>query len=73
MSVATGDISRQLGISVSTVSKALNDYRDVAQETRERVLATAYALDYHPSAAARNLRLGHNEKIDLLINNPIFF
>lgn len=73
MSVTIEDISRQLGISVSTVSKALNDYPDVAQDTRERVKATAFALDYHPSAAARNLRRGHSDKIGLLINNPISF
>jgi LacI family transcriptional regulator len=71
MSVTIEDISRQLGISVSTVSKALNDYPDVSQETRERVKVAARALDYHPSAAARNLRRGRTEKIGLLINNPI--
>lgn len=73
MSVTIEDISRQLGISVSTVSKALNDYPDVAPETRERVREAALALDYHPSAAARNLRRGRNDKIGLLINNPISF
>ncbi len=73
MSVTIEDISRQLGISVSTVSKALNDYPDVAQDTRERVQEAARALDYHPSAAARNLRRGRSEKIGLLINNPISF
>jgi LacI family transcriptional regulator len=73
MSVTIDDISRQLGISVSTVSKALNDYPDVSQETRERVKAAALALDYHPSSAARNLRRGRSDKIGLLINNPISF
>lgn len=73
MSVTIEDISRQLGISVSTVSKALNAYPDVSQETRERVLAAARELDYHPSAVARNLRRGRSDKIGLLINNPISF
>jgi LacI family transcriptional regulator len=73
MSVTIEDISRKLGLSVSTVSKALNDYPDVAPETRERVKEAALALDYHPSAAARNLRRGRNDKIGLLINNPISF
>ncbi len=73
MSVTIEDISRQLGISVSTVSKALNDYPDVSQDTRERVKSTALALDYHPSSVARNLRLGRTDKIGLLINNPISF
>ncbi len=73
MSSTIEDISRRLGISVSTVSKALNAYPDVAEETRERVLAAARELDYTPSAAARNLRRGRSEKIGLLINNPISF
>lgn len=73
MSVTIEDISKRLGISVSTVSKALNDYPDVSQETRERVKEAALALDYHPSAVARNLRRGRNDKIGLLINNPISF
>jgi DNA-binding LacI/PurR family transcriptional regulator len=73
MSSTIEDISKRLGISVSTVSKALNAYPDVADETRERVLAAARELDYTPSAAARNLRRGRSEKIGLLINNPISF
>jgi LacI family transcriptional regulator len=73
MSVTIEDISRQLGISVSTVSKALNAYPDVAEGTRQRVLAAARDLDYHPSAAARNLRRGRADKIGLLLNNPISF
>ena len=73
MSSTIEDISKRLGISVSTVSKALNAYPDVAEETRERVLAAARELDYTPSAAARNLRRGRSEKIGLLINNPISF
>ncbi len=73
MSVKIEDISRRLGISVSTVSKALNGYPDVAQDTRERVQAAATELDYHPSAAARNLRRGRTDKIGLLINIPVSF
>ena len=73
MSVTIEDISLRLGISVSTVSKALNAYPDVAKDTREKVLAAARELDYHPSAVARNLRRGRADKIGLLINNPISF
>lgn len=40
------DISAVLGISVSTVSKALNGYPDISEETREKVLRTAEELDY---------------------------
>lgn len=71
MSLAIEDISHQLGISVLTVFKALNDYRDVAQETRERVLTAVHALDYHPSTAARNFQRGCSERIVILIHKPV--
>lgn len=62
------DISRKLGVSVSTVSKALNNYPDVAHETRGRVLAAARELDYHPNAAAQNLRRQRTNKLGLIYN-----
>lgn len=40
------DISAVLGLSVSTVSKALNGYPDISEETRKKVLRTAEELDY---------------------------
>jgi DNA-binding LacI/PurR family transcriptional regulator len=63
MPVKIEDIAQQLNLSVSTVSKALNDYADVSQETKTRVVETARLLDYHPSATARNLRRQRTEKI----------
>ena len=73
MSVTIDELSKQLGISVSTVSKALNGYRDVSQATRDRVLKRANELGYHPSGAARSLRRGRSDKIGFLVNNPIPF
>ena len=63
MPVTIDDISRQLGLSVSTVSKALNDYNDVSDTTKQRVRDAAVASGYTPSAAARNLRRQRTEKI----------
>jgi len=71
MSVTIEDIARHLGIAVSTVSKALNDYSDVSQETKERVLAAARELNYHPSAAARNLRRRRTDKIGFSFSFPV--
>lgn len=73
MSVKIEDISKHLGLSVSTISKALNGYADVSQRTRTRVLAATKELGYHPNGAARSLRRGRTDKIGLLINNPIEF
>lgn len=73
MSITIKDISKRLGISVSTVSKALNGYPDVSDDTRERIQELARELDYHPNIAAQSLRRGRTNKIGLLINNPLPF
>ena len=73
MAVTIEDISKHLGLSKSTVSKALNGYADVSSETRARVINATKELGYHPNRAARSLRLGRTNKIGLLINSPIQF
>jgi DNA-binding LacI/PurR family transcriptional regulator len=73
MAVTIEDISFRLGISTSTVSKALNDYPDVSERTRELVRETALQMGYQPSAAARNLRRGRTEKLGLLINHSLSY
>jgi LacI family transcriptional regulator, galactose operon repressor len=49
------ELARLSGVSVGTVSRALNGYPDVREQTRERVLALAEELEYTPDAAARRL------------------
>ncbi|MCB1488441.1 MAG: substrate-binding domain-containing protein [Bauldia sp.] len=52
------DLARQLGLSPTTVSRALNGYPEVNEKTRQRVLETARRLDYRPNASARRLATG---------------
>ena len=54
MSVSIEDVARHLGLAVSTVSKALNNYPHVSDHTRERVPLLAYGP---PEAAGRDLGL----------------
>lgn len=49
-------LAQTLGLSITTVSRALDGYPDVAPATRERVKATAQAINYRPNSAARSLR-----------------
>ncbi len=49
------DVSRLAGVSVATVSKALNTPHVVSAATREKVLEAVRALDYRPNRAARGL------------------
>ena len=39
--VSLKDIAARCGVSIATVSKALNDHRDIGQETKERIRQTA--------------------------------
>ncbi len=63
MAVTIRDIAQHLNVSVSTVSRALNGYEDVASKTRQRVVDAAAELDYYPSAAARDLRRRRTDRI----------
>ncbi len=56
MAVTIRDVAKELNLSITTVSRALDGYDDVAQATRIRVRRTARRMGYIPSRAARNLR-----------------
>lgn len=60
-------IARALGVSVTTVSRALAGYDDVAAATRERVVAEAARIDYRPNEAARRLRRGRAEAVGVVL------
>jgi LacI family transcriptional regulator, galactose operon repressor len=49
------DVAERAGVSIATVSRALNDKSDVSGETRERVREVARAVGYTPDPAARSL------------------
>jgi DNA-binding LacI/PurR family transcriptional regulator len=50
------DIAKKAGVSITTVSRALNGYSDVNEDTRKRVMRIAEELSYYPNAAARSLQ-----------------
>src|SRR3954466_596384 len=52
------DLAGELGLSQTTVSRALNGYPEVSQATRQRVLEAARRFDYRPHASARRLATG---------------
>ncbi len=60
-------LASSLGLSITTVSRALDGYGDVADATRERVRRAAAAANYRPNAAARRLRLGATETVSLVL------
>src|SRR5690606_38306351 len=55
MSVTIKDVARRAGVSVATVSRALNGSGPVREETRRRIEQVARDLNYTPNSAARSL------------------
>lgn len=60
------NLARELGISKTTVSRALNGYPEVNVRTRERVLAAANASGYQANPMARSLALGRTNIFGLI-------
>ena len=59
-------LADQLGISISTASRALNGYSDVSAKTRARVFAAAESTGYRPHAVAHRLATGRTGAIALV-------
>ena len=75
MAVTINDIARYARVSKSTVSRVLNNAQKVSERPRARVYAAMSALNYKPSATARNLALQRSDTVALVvqdIRNPYF-
>jgi len=59
-------IAQELGISITTVSRGLNGYSDVAEHTRQLIMAAAEARGYLPNASARRLKTGKTDAVGLV-------
>lgn len=67
MATSITELAKSLSLSVSTVSRALNGYSDVAPATRERVAAAAAAMGYRPNPTARRLVSGKASAIGVVL------
>lgn len=64
--VSMKDIARRCGVSVATVSKALNGQPDIGEDTRERIAAVAAELGYMTNATARALKTNRTYNLGVL-------
>ncbi len=67
--VSMKDIARECGVSVATVSKALNDYSDIGKPTRDRVRKMAEQLGYFPNSSARALKTKRTYNLGVLFTD----
>ena len=65
--VTISDVSDALGLTKSTVSRALNDYPDIAEGTRLRVRRMAEKMGYNPLSFAQAIRTGLPRSVGLVI------
>jgi LacI family transcriptional regulator len=61
------EIAAKLGISITTVSKALKNYPDVSEKTKKAVVELAQTLHYTPNSFAVNLRTRESKTIGLIV------
>lgn len=67
------DIARELGVSPSTVSRALKDHPEISEETRRRVKELARKYDYKPNTVALSLRHSRTNIIGLVIPETVHY
>lgn len=60
------DISKICGVSVATVSKALNDHKDIGEETKKYIKEVAKEIGYSPNLSARALKTNKTHGIGVL-------
>ncbi len=73
--VTIRDIAREAGVSINTVSRALNDKPDINVETKKKVLEVADRLGYIRDATAVSLRYGLTRVIGVILedsSNPFY-
>lgn len=60
------EIAQICGVSIATVSKALNGQNDVGEETRERICSVAKEIGYFPNSSARALKTKRTYNLGVL-------
>ena len=62
------DVAREAGVSITTVSRVLNQYADVNPKTRAKVLKVIEKLGYTPNTVARSLVMNRTKTLGLVVS-----
>ena len=65
------DVAKLAGVSISTVSKAYNNYSEVSESTKARIAQAAKSLGYIPNKTAVELSQGQRKYVGLIVKNSI--
>lgn len=66
--VSIKDVAKQAGVAISTVSKVLNNYPNVSEETKEKVNKAVKELNFVPNSVAAALSSKQSGRVALLVN-----
>lgn len=66
--VTIQELSKKCGVSISTVSKALNGYSDISDKTREKIIKTANEVGYYSNANSKSYKLKKTYNIGVLFH-----
>ena len=64
--VSMKDIAARCGVSVATVSKALNNHSDIGEDTKKNICEIAQAMGYFPNSSARALKTKRTDNLGVL-------
>jgi LacI family transcriptional regulator len=67
MHVTMKRVAAELGVSVTTISKVLNNHADIGEDTRARVLAKVEELGYRRNGVARSLTLRRTRTLGVIV------
>ncbi len=73
--VTVKDVAQAAGVSLMTVSRAINGQEGIGEETRKRILDLARQMNYQPSQIARSLATRQTNTLGLVVpdvSNPFF-
>ncbi|UOR03701.1 LacI family transcriptional regulator [Hymenobacter aerilatus] len=65
--VSMADLARELGVSMTTISRALSDHHSIGPATKQKVLKLAKKLNYQPNHLAAALRKGQSKLIGVIV------
>ena len=70
--VTINELANELGLAKGTVSRALNEYKDISNTTKQRVRLKAKEMNYRPLTHAQAIRTGRTRSIGLVLQADVY-
>lgn len=67
MATTINDVAKKAGVTIGTVSKVLNNYNNISEKTKQKVLQAAQELNYFPNKIASALASKNSNRVALYL------